>query len=339
MTITETSRIIFTPLEASNAAEKYIDWRQENSGGGMPLYIDEMEYDVEKNKGFVPILPGELISIIGRPGNGKTGFMFRYARMRAKWLREQAIAGNEVAANSMVVYVTLEQTVEELRLFNVAAEEMISVSKIANGKMSQDEWDGVKKGLRKLHPIPLWFAGRSMSRRKNKVTLTPENIHASLGDVEKWQGEELKQSIDSVFIDYLQKFRPNGSDFVQYYGNTTSFLKDLAGDYMTRVILGVQAKREVDNRKPQIPLMDDGQWSSTIEQFSDGVISVVRPSHYQKDKEDFAGYLVEGKNQMLVTVLKRKMGPENFSQMVSFQPEYNKLDRLEIKYFKPNEDK
>jgi replicative DNA helicase len=335
---TDTSRIIFTPLEASNAAEKYIDWRQENAGGGMPLYIPEMEYDVEKNKGFVPVLPGELISIIGRPGNGKTGFMFCWARTRAAWLREQAMAGNKDAANSVVVYVTLEQTVEELRLFNVAAEEMMNVSKIANGKMEKEEWDHVKTGLRKLHPLPLWFAGRSMSRRKNRVQLTPENIHLSLMDVEKWSGDELKQSIDSVFIDYLQKFRPNGADFVQYYGNTISYLKDLAGDYMTRVILGVQAKREVDDRKPPIPQMDDGQWSSTIEQFSDGVISVVRPSHYMNDKDSFGDMVVEGRYQMLVKVLKRKMGPENFQKWVKFQPEYNKLDALEIKNFKPNED-
>jgi replicative DNA helicase len=336
--ITDTSRIIFTPIEASNAAEKYIDWRQENAGGGMPLYIDGMEYDVVNNRGFVPVLPGELISVIGRPGNGKTGFMFRWARMRAAWLREQAIAGNKDAANSVVIYVTLEQTVEELRLFNVAAEEMINVSKIANGKMDKKEWDGIKNGLRNLHPLPLWFAGRSMSRRKNRVPMTPENIHASFEDVEKWQDDNLKQSIDSVFVDYLQKFRPNGSDFVQYYGNTTSYLKDLAGDYMTRVVLGVQAKREVDQRNPPIPQMDDGQWSSTIEQFSDGVISVVRPSHYKKDKDSFDGVLVEGRNQMLIRVLKRKMGPENFEKWVKFQPEYNKLDAMEIKLFKPSED-
>lgn len=334
----DTSKIIFTPLEASNAAEKYIDWRRENSGGGMPLYIPEMEYNIEKNKGFVPVLPGELISVIGRPGNGKTGFMFRWARMRAAWLRQQALAGNTDLANSVVIYVTLEQTVEELRLFNVAAEEKISVSRIANGVMSDDEWNGVKLSLRKLHPLPLWFAGKSMSRRKAKAVLSPENIYASLADVEKWQGENLVQSVDSIFIDYLQKFRPDNSDFVQFYGNTTNFLKDLAGDYMTRVVLGVQAKREVDQRNPPIPHMDDGQWSSTIEQFSDGVISVVRPSHYKNEKDEFHGVVVEGKNQMLVTVLKRKMGPENFEKWVRFQPEYNQLDALEIRNFNPNED-
>jgi hypothetical protein len=32
------------------------------------------------------------------------------------------------------------------------------------------------------------------------------------------------------------------------------------------------------------------------------------------------------------------MGPESFNGWVSFRPEYNQLDDLELKNFKPNED-
>lgn len=333
-------RLVFTPLEASNAAESYIDWRRSNNGGGMPLYIRNMEFVPEKNKGFLPVLPGELISVIGRPGNGKTGFMLRWARMRAKQLQEQAAAGNEIAANSVVIYVTLEQTVEELRLFHVAAEEKISVSKIASGQMQDEEWDGLKNKIRKLYPVPLWFVGRSMKRRKSRIDMTPENIAGALETVEKWQDDNLTQSIDSIFIDYLQKFRPMSEIALnEFFGQTTSYIKDIiAMGFVTRTILGVQAKREVDQRSIPIPLMDDGQWSSTIEQFSDGVISVVRPSHYKKEDEMFGEVTVKGKRQMLVSVLKRKLGPENFNGWVSFQPEYNQLDELELKNFNPNEE-
>lgn len=330
------SRIVFTPLEASNAAESYVDWRQSNSGGGMPLYIKGMEYDAKKNDGFLPVLPGELISVIGRPGNGKTGLMLRWARMRSKWLQEQAEAGNETAKNSVVLYITLEQSVEELRLFHVAAEDGLSVSKMASGQI--DDWKPVKTSLRKLHPVPMWFIGRSMKRRKDKIDMTAENIFGAMETIEKWQGNDLVQSVDSIFIDYLQKFRPTGSDFVQFYGGLTNGIKDWAGHFMSRVVLGVQAKREVDQRQNPIPLMDDGQWSSTIEQFSDGVLSVVRPSHYCKEGDDFAGMTVTGKNQMLISVLKRKMGPANFNKWVWFETEYNKLDEMEMLRFNPSKD-
>lgn len=334
-------KLVFTPLEASNAAERYVDWRQENQGGGMPLYIKSLEYRENKDgsaDGFVPVLPGELISVIGRPGNGKTGFMLRWARERAHWLQQQAELGNETAKNSVVVYVTLEQTVEELRLFHMAAENKFSMSSIANGKLSADQWGGVKKNLRKLHPVPLWFIGRSMDRRKHKIETSPDNIFAALESIERWQGDNITQSIDSVFIDYLQKFIPEGNNFVEFYGKTTNKIKDWAGKLMTRVVMGIQAKREVDERKIQIPMMEDGQWTSSIEHFSDGVLSVVRPSHYRKEGEEFGGVVVTGRNQMLVSCLKRKLGPADFNGWVNFQPEYNKLDELELRNFKPNED-
>lgn len=332
------ARLVFTPLEASNAGETYVDWRRDNAGGGMPLYLKNIEFDREKNKGFLPVLPGELISVIGRPGNGKTGFMFRWARKRAHWLKEQAERGNEAIKNSVVVYITLEQTIEELRLFHMSAEEEISISSVASGDMQLEEWENVKKGLRKLHPIPLWFIGRSMKRRNDRIDFTPENIHAALGTVEQWNEGELIQSIDSIYIDYLQKFRSNHSDFVQYYSGVTNFIKDMAQDFMTRIILGVQAKREVDQRSIPIPLMDDGQWSSTIEQFSDGVLSVTRPSHYKSEKEEFAGVVVNGKTQMILSVLKRKLGPENFKEWIYFEPRYNKLDVLEMRNIRLNEE-
>ena len=76
--------------------------------------------------------------------------------------------------------------------------------------------------------------------------------------------------------------------------------------------------------------MDDGQWTSTIEQFSDGFLSVMRPAHYRKVGEDFMGISV-AREDMLVSVLKRKLGPDNFSKWVKFEPEYNKLDEAELK--------
>jgi len=296
----------------------------------MPLYIPSLEFKTEKNDGFIPVLPSELISVIARPGHGKTGFMFRWARERAMDLYRQGVAGNETAAKSVVVYVTLEQKVEELRLFHVAAEKSISMSDVASGMMK--DWSGVTNGLRQLYTTPLWFIGRSMKRRKHKTQLNEENIYNALQEIEKWQDENQTQVIDSVFVDYLQKFRsPSGDGFVEYYSGLMNTLGNWAGDYMTRVVLGVQAKREVDRRDVPIPLMDDGQWTSTIEQFSDGVLSLVRPCLYPK--QDFDGVTVSGKEQLLISCLKRKLGPANFKGWVKFDPRYNKFNDAEVKSY------
>lgn len=322
------SPLVFTPLEASNAGENYVTFRQKNEGGGMPLYIKNLEYNAKKDDGFMPVMPGELISVIARPGHWKTGFMLRWARERAKALQQQAAEGNEVAAKSVVVYVTLEQKVEELRLFQVAAENRISMSEVASGSIN--DWSKVTNGLRQLYTSPLWFVGRSMDRRKTKAQMTDTNVYAALDEIEQWQDETQTQVIDSVYIDYLQKFRPTG-DFVEYYSGLMNTLSNWSGDFMTRMVVGVQAKREVDRRDTPIPLMDDGQWSSTIEQFSDGVLSLVRPCLYPK--KDFDGVAVTGTQQLLVSCLKRKLGPANFNGWVHIEPKYNVLNDAEIKNY------
>jgi len=136
--------------------------------------------------------------------------------------------------------------------------------------------------------------------------------------VEKWQGDNLTQGIDSVHVDYLQRFRSDGRDWTQFYGDVVNGMKEMAGDFATRIILGIQAKREVDKYDVPIPQMDDGQWTSGIEQQSDGMITVMRPSHYKDDGDTMDGVVIKGHKQMIVSVVKRKMGPENFKEWVSF---------------------
>jgi hypothetical protein len=100
-------------------------------------------------------------------------------------------------------------------------------------------------------------------------------------------------------------------------------------------VVGVQARREVDDRddpsknKLPIPELDDGQWTSNVEQSSDRLLSLVRPIKYRKENEMFGKMQVKGTRQILITVLKQKLGKDNWSKWAYFDPEYNKLDELE----------
>ena len=49
------SRLVFTPIESSNATEKYVDELKDSDGDGMPLYIPKMEYSAKDKKGFMPV--------------------------------------------------------------------------------------------------------------------------------------------------------------------------------------------------------------------------------------------------------------------------------------------
>jgi len=337
------SPLVFTAVEASNATVDYVDYQRSNDGQGMPLYINGLDYDPETEKGFLPVLPGELITVLGRPGNGKSSFMMRWARMRAGHLK---ILGVE---NKIVVYMTAEQLVEELRLFHVAAELRISITEMASGKLGDGDWKRVREHLAGPHMMttPLWFIGKSRERRKTKTEITEETLRAAMSDIEQWQGNQVVQEIDSIFIDYVQRFRPRSSAWVEFYGDLMNGLKNLAEDFNTRMVAGCQAKREVDQRQVPIPMMDDGQWTSTVEQFSDGVLSVVRPSHYVVPdaklpapfgKKDSPLMYVKDHHDMIISALKRKKGPANFKKFVKFEPEYNYLVQGELKYYDPERD-
>lgn len=317
--MTKPKDLIYTPNEIVTLGNSYIDDKRKNKDG---LIIGLPSID----KDFLPVPKGELVSIIARPGNGKTGFMMRWARYQAKKLEERK-------SSKIVAYVTWEQSIEELYAFNIAADTKLSVTNMARGDVSDSDWDKLMKQSTQRMTLPLWFIGHSMSRRRKRPNLTISNLALALSEIENWQDNE-KQEVDCIFIDYLQRIKIEGGQESKSISISDNLdrLKDAAIAFGCPVIVGVQAVRDVDKRDEQIPTLDDGQWTSNIEQTSDRVISLVRPRKYRKDEEEFGGVLVRGYNQMLVTILKQKLGKDNWARWVSFEPEYNRLDDAEIKY-------
>lgn len=173
-------------------------------------------------------------------------------------------------------------------------------------------------------------AYRAEVERINKQAAN--QLEQALDSVEKWNNETMQ--IDMVFVDYLQRIPFEGKVESKTIGTSENLdrLKDAALAFGTRVVAGAQASREVDSRDLPIPQMNDGQWTSNVEQASDGIITLVRPRKYRNEGEKFGSQIVKGHCQMLISVIKRKLGPDNFAKWVYFQPEYNKLDELEMKH-------
>lgn len=310
----EPSDLVYSPGEVSRIGTQYLKTRRENKGIGIPMGLKSMDKD------FIPAMPGELVGVLGRPGNGKTGFMMRWARWRA----------HELEASGMydraVVYATWEQSIEELNAFNVAAEERISITSMARGEITETEWNKILKAGTKRITMPLWFIGHSMERRKKRPVINLSNLALALTAI-----EEQNITIDMIFCDYLQRISPEGrteSKTIEVSDNYDR-LKDAALAFGCPVVVGIQARREVDTHDPAIPMLDDGQWTSNIEQTSDKLISVVRPRKYKKEGELFASARVEGHCQMYISLLKQKLGIDNTGYWVYFDPVYNKLDELE----------
>jgi len=282
---------------------------------GVPLYHKILDRD------FYPLLPGELCSIIARPGNGKTGFMMRWARERSNALRGMNIR------DRAVIYITLEQSIEELNAFNLAADEHLSITSLAKGEISKEEWARCLKNAVGRRFLPLWNIGYSSMTPEKQIRVDIDAIRGALNLI----CEDHRMIIDMIFVDYLQRIPINDrseSKTVAVSENVDA-LKTIALESKCPVVLGVQARREVEERSEPIPEIQDGQWTSNIEQTSDRVLSLIRPRLYREEGKQFGKRAVSGHCQMIVTVLKQKMGRANYSEWVYFQPEYNKLDALE----------
>src|SRR5690349_17330655 len=118
-----TTSIVYNPVEVSTLGSEYLKWKRNNKEFGLPFFSTKMQNRV------YPMFPGELMSVIARPGHAKTSLMMMWARQRGKWLHEHKFD------KRMVIYATWEQSIEELQTFYVASEQHISITKMAKGEL------------------------------------------------------------------------------------------------------------------------------------------------------------------------------------------------------------
>lgn len=325
------SSILFTPEQAGVMTAEYLRTRRDFKAWGVPFGVGDVDKPgADGAEFYVPLMPGEVETVIARPGHGKTGTMVARARKRAEYLKKR-----NMDKDRAIVYITLEQSIEELNAFNIAADRQLSITKMAMGEISDAEWAAcLDEGIKRRY-APIWNIGYSSTTTKKQIRVDLDGIAGALALIQ----DQHKKAIDLVFVDYLQRM-----PFDRAENKTIGVSDNLDGlktmalqTFKAPFVIGAQATRDVDNRGRQpgsgdlpIPAMDDGQWTSNIEQTSDHVISLVRPRKYRNEGEAFGSQTVKGNCQLLVSVLKQKLGASNFARWVLFDPIYNKLDQLEL---------
>lgn len=318
MTNTTTpSDVLFSSVDASRVGIKNLAYRRENTHLAVPFGVPSVDQI------YLPLLPGELETLIARPGNGKTSIMIHRARQRAKFLAKKK-------ERRAVVYASCEQTVEEIWAFGVAAETGISITDMARGKISDVEWLRIEEESVGYGKMPLWFIGPSKEKRGRRPRITVEVIIQSCLHMQKGGIDP-----DIVFVDYLQLLKSDvrGRQKTEEMSEVLEQCKDGALDTGCGWSVGVQAKREVDQQALPVPGLDSGQWTSAIEQFSDKVWSAVRPCNYRKPGEMFGSREVTKEStQLVMSLLKQKLGKANESWWLYLDPAYNKLNDLEYRY-------
>ena len=315
--------IVYTPPEVSTLVVSAIDERRKNPGAGVRFGLAQLDAHL------LPLRPGELVTVLGRPSNYKSGLMQFWARKIARDILE------DEAEKEMVVYATWEMAIEELGLYDLAAATSLSASDISQGHVNEAAWEALLAAAMRRAGMPIWIIGHSIERRKKRPRLTLSNIGQAL----LWVEREMGYHPRAVFLDYLQQMepeeRPNtrnreGTRRMDIFENVYR-CKDMALALGCPVILGVQARREVDDRPWKLPQLGDGMESSNIEHTSDKMLSVWMPKTSETAGEPLRGAreLTVNDNLLLVRICKQKMGPAGQWMALHVDPGRNEISSFE----------
>ena len=219
------------------------------------------------DKAMLPIQEGDVVSIVGRPGHGKTTVGAYLAKHEASRIQQQGLTDKEC-----VVYWTFEQSVEEIEMAMFATP-TLSVSEIAWGKVGMEV---IKHQAVERMRLPVWIGGESLARRRKTPRMTLDVVYETIDSMEK----EYKIHPTLVVLDYVQIIPHKESRKEKYEQISDAMIgaKELARRAGTRIVALAQAGRDVDKRQNKIPSPADCQGSSAIEQNSDKGFGIWRPA-------------------------------------------------------------
>jgi replicative DNA helicase len=227
-------------FDTSKDLGKYVDYMDSLISGRIKTYSCGME--VLDN--FIgKVREGNLITIGGRPGNGKTSLMLNMA---------YRIASQGIKC----LYLTAEMTVFELIDRLISFRSGINSFKITQGDLMDGEIRTAMNAANEISKLNLFIYETS---RFNKA-----EIHELVNRYE----------FKYIFLDHLQRFRlPQESETrAAGFSDIVAGIKDIALEDRKIVILGSQLNRVVDMRPGKEPFMGDLKESSGIEENSDKVL-------------------------------------------------------------------
>lgn len=291
------------PDQSATNYVQWVEWMQA---------APKIDYGCVLDKYLIPLHPGDLMAVIARPGHGKSSFMAYMAKRTADKIVERG------ETNKCVIYVSWEQSVEEIEAFFQSGNAYNSTD-LAWGRVSLDT---VKKQVTKRAALPIWMIGNSI--KKADVKKPPLTIDVVL---EAIRGMRYEYGYEPVLVcfDYLQIIPvKGGSNRFEQVSEATIKTKQLAMEIGVPIIAGVQASRAADSRAGQIPAMSDAQHSSAIEQTADKQMALFRPIKIMEQGE---GVTIAGSDYtvddglLIFRLLKQRFDVGSGTWPVQFEPQ------------------
>jgi len=320
---------IQTPNEilypASEATALTLDLVKHVQGGnlrGIPFGTTRLNRDV------MPAMPGDLVLVCARPGNGKTFFV-------------QHMLGNvidsiiaEKDGDGAVVYITWETSVEQAAAAWLAQSSGISSTQMLMGNITAAEQTDLMAAAINVGSYPLYIIGHSIQRSKDGKRRRPNITTEAIANTMDYLMNERGIEPRLVVMDYLQRIPfPRGlGDRGEHMTRCIDWSKDTAFQAGCPVVLCTQARREVDTYSVPIPTMGDSQWSSNAEQSADKFFSLWMPKNTHAGKRiDLGGSQIAVTDNLLVlSLMKQKFGKFPMMFPMHVVPDLLRLSDMDI---------
>lgn len=314
-------RAIYTPSEASALTVSLVENSAQVASNGVPFYLGSLdEY-------WRPIRPTNFVTVIGRPSNFKSGLMQYIARKRAEWLKDNGVN------DRCVIYVTWEQAIEEMTLLELSALSGNDANEMLDGNVRDKR--AFMEAAMVRGTIPLWLVGHSIERRDHRPRLKLGEVNEALIYAEKEWG----MKPDLIVLDYLQRMGVSGGyDERTQRSANVDLATDMGFNFGCPVIMGGQARREVDSRIVKLPGMADAEGTANVEHSSDIMLSTWMPKVTEPINTPLpdgltvygsGGRVLSGlrvtEDMLLVHTAKRKFGSAGRIFAFSVQPGINDI--------------
>jgi replicative DNA helicase len=297
--------------------------------------IDQREQDILSGKAVAGLFgletlddyvvtqwPGDVLVICALPSNGKS-FV---SRMLAKRVVDVLLEHGD--GSRVVVWVTVEESIEKVTTHWLAAMSGISATDMLSGKMKDIQKGRMRASVAEVSSWPFYIIGHSIARReedgeKHKTArLSRDEIDMCLDYIMN----TAKKDIAFVVIDYLHRVRNDkGSDREEHIRKTVDWTRDVAIWTGCPVVLAAQAKYKVAERKYPMPNLAEVEWSMNAGQTADAFFGLWMPKTsigVGGMVEDFGGFknLVVTDDMCFIGIGKQKDGPAGKVFLIKAKP-------------------
>jgi replicative DNA helicase len=274
------------------------------------MYVRHYEYILETpgitwgidivDKKVIPMRPGDVTVICGRPGHGKTSLMARQAKRTASEIAERGAQIDEC-----VIYVSWEEHAEGLEAY-FQSDAQVTHTDYAWGRVDIAD---VRRKAYKRASFPLWMIGYSAENRiKQTKPLTLDMVFQAIESMVYTYEQSPRPVL--LCIDYAQIIPPDFryQNRYQQVKDAIERTKQLSLQIGCPIIMGAQASREVDTYKYPIPTKRDAQESSGIEQVVDKFFGIWRPwltmDHYSNFQ--FGGHTLTVTPELFILAMRKQ---------------------------------